>query len=306
VHVFGALIFEKHFVTQDAELCLPNLTNKNRSMYMQEVHKTDSVHTLRQKIERSHEIIEEAIQMFPEDQLCMAWTGGKDSTTMLWLYRSVCSKLGVRMPRAMFIDEGCVFEEIVALVDLVRNKWNIDVEILKNRDVSDKAEEIGSLIQVADLNERNRAELSKIGFTEDAFVFEPESFVGNHLMKTAVMNTFLIKNKIKALSTAIRWDEQTARNQEDYFSPRTDPPHTRVHPILHFTERDIWETIHEYDLPFCSLYVQGYRSLGAKGSTTKISDIPAWQQDLENTPERIGRGQDKEKIMEQLRSLGYM
>jgi hypothetical protein len=29
-------------------------------------------------------------------------------------------------------------------------------------------------------------------------------------------------------------------------------------------------------------------------------------QDLENTPERIGRGQDKEQIMEHLRALGYM
>jgi phosphoadenosine phosphosulfate reductase len=38
----------------------------------------------------------------------------------------------------------------------------------------------------------------------------------------------------------------------------------------------------------------------------KNSDIPAWEQDLENTPERAGRGKDKEAIMEQLRSLGYM
>jgi phosphoadenosine phosphosulfate reductase len=29
-------------------------------------------------------------------------------------------------------------------------------------------------------------------------------------------------------------------------------------------------------------------------------------QDLENTPERVGRGQDKEQVMEQLRALGYM
>jgi phosphoadenosine phosphosulfate reductase len=79
-----------------------------------------------------------------------------------------------------------------------------------------------------------------------------------------------------------------------------------VHPILHFRERDIWNTIHEYHIPFCSLYYQGYRSLGTKGSTIKTSDIPAWEQDLENTPERAGRGQEKEEIMAQLRTLGYM
>jgi phosphoadenosine phosphosulfate reductase len=38
----------------------------------------------------------------------------------------------------------------------------------------------------------------------------------------------------------------------------------------------------------------------------KMSDLPAWEQDLENTTERAGRGQEKEQIMKQLRNLGYM
>jgi len=34
--------------------------------------------------------------------------------------------------------------------------------------------------------------------------------------------------------------------------------------------------------------------------------VPAYEQDLENTEERAGRRQDKEKMMERLRQLGYM
>ena len=145
---------------------------------------------------------------------------------------------------------------------------------------------IGDLIQVSSLNEKNRLEIEKLGFGESAFPFEPESLVGNHLMKTVPMNVYMEEKNIRALSTAIRWDEQTARTREEFFSPRTEPRHTRVQPILHFTERDIWDTIHTHNLPFCSLYCQGYRSLGARSSTTRISDQPAWEQDLENTPER--------------------
>ncbi|MFQ5976164.1 MAG: hypothetical protein ACE5J5_07620, partial [Candidatus Hydrothermarchaeales archaeon] len=51
---------------------------------------------------------------------------------------------------------------------------------------------------------------------------------------------------------------------------------------------------------------KGYRSLGAKTTTTKPSDLPAWEQDLENTTERAGRQQDKEGTMKRLRDLGYM
>jgi phosphoadenosine phosphosulfate reductase len=262
--------------------------------------------TLEQKIEQSKKIIKEALTKFSRDDLYLAWTGGKDSTTMLWLYREICRGLGEPMTKAMFIDEGYVFEEIIDLVTIIKDKWNIEVTIVNNADASDKAQNVGDIIQVADLDERNRMEITKLGFSEAAFTFEPESYVGNHLMKTVAMNNFLEEKGVKALSTAIRWDEQEARIEEDFFSPRTEPDHTRIHPILHFKERDIWDTIHKNTIPFCTLYSQGYRSLGAKGSTIKISDTPAWEQDFENTPERAGRGQDKEKIMEQLRSLGYM
>ena len=261
---------------------------------------------LDKKIEQSKKIIKQALSQFSHDKMYVAWTGGKDSTTTLWLYREVCKEFGHPMPKAMFIDEGYVFEEIIELVNQVKSQWNVEVVVVKNIDVGDRAKNIGDLIRVADLNERNRLEIEKLGFADDAFPFEPESYVGNHLMKTVAMNVFIEENGVKALSTAIRWDEQEARTEEDYFSPRTKPDHTRVHPILHFKERDIWDTIHKYNIPFCSLYYQGYRSLGAKGSTYKTSDIPAWKQDLENTPERAGRGQNKEGIMAQLRSLGYM
>lgn len=262
--------------------------------------------SLEEKIEHSKKIIKEAIEKFGAEKLAVAWTGGKDSTTLTWLYRETCKELGVRMPGCMFIDEGDVFEEIWDVVNKLKEEWGLEVVIAKNTDVSDKAEKLGDMIRVSSLNERNRNEIAKLGFEEKEFPFEAESFVGNHLMKTVAMNTFLEENEVEALSTAIRWDEQTAREAETYFSPRENPPHTRIQAILHFTERDIWDTIHKYNIPFCELYKQGYRSLGAKSTTHKNSDIPAWEQDLENTTERAGRGQDKEEIMGKLRDLGYM
>jgi phosphoadenosine phosphosulfate reductase len=262
--------------------------------------------SLDDKIERSKTIIKESLSRFLHDEFYVAWTGGKDSTTMLWLFLEACKECGSIMPGAMFIDEGSVFDEIWEFVERIKNEWRIDIKIAKNSDVSDKAKHIGDLIRVAELNERNRKEIERLGYTEEHFPFEPESFVGNHLMKTVAMNVFLEERSVKALATAIRWDEQEARIKEEFFSYREEPEHTRVQPILHLKERDIWTIIQTYNLPFCPLYYQGYRSLGAKGSTTRMSDIPAWEQDLENTPERSGRGQEKEAIMNQLRSLGYM
>jgi phosphoadenosine phosphosulfate reductase len=261
---------------------------------------------LRAKIEHSKLIITKALNLFSKDEIYVTWTGGKDSTTMLWLYLEVCKKLGKTIPKVLFIDEGSVFEEILDMITKIEKLWKLDVVIVKNTDVSEKAIKLGDSICVADLNQRNQKELVRIGFNEEYFRFEPESFVGNHLMKTVAMKVFLEKYKVKALSTAIRWDEQESRIKEKFFSPRTNPDHIRVQPMLHFKERDIWDTIHSHKIPYCRLYSQGYRSLGAKDSTVKNSDIPAWEQDLENTHERIGRDKNKEEVMEQLRTLGYM
>lgn len=261
---------------------------------------------LDEKIEHSKNIIKEALGKYGSDNMAVAWTGGKDSTTMVWHFREASREMGVPMPKCMFIDEGYVFEEIWDIVNQLKKDWGLDVRIAKNTDVSDKAKNVGDMIRVSSLNALNRAEIEKLQFEEEAFPFEPESYVGNHLMKTVAMNMFLQNNNVKALATAIRWDEQEARIEEDYFSPRDVPAHTRIQPILHFKERDIWNFIFKFKVPFCVLYREGYRSLGAKGSTVKMSDIPAWEQDLENTYERAGRGQGKEEIMGKLRDLGYM
>ncbi len=262
--------------------------------------------SLEEKIDQSKKIIREAVKKYGPDNLAVAWTGGKDSTTMVWLFRETFKELGVKMPKCMFIDEGYVFDEIWDIFNKLKKEWDLDVRIAKNTDVSGKAGKVGDMVRVDSLNERNKKEIEILEFEEEAFPFEPESFVGNHLMKTVAMNVFLEENKVQALATAIRWDEQEARIEEDYFSPRKVPPHMRVQPILHFKERDIWDFIFKYKVPFCVLYKEGYRSLGAKGSTIKMSDIPAWEQDLENTYERAGRGQGKEEIMGKLRDLGYM
>ncbi len=262
--------------------------------------------SLEDKIEHSKKIIKEAINKHGSENISVAWTGGKDSTTMVWLFREACKELGVNMPRCMFIDEGYVFEEIWVIFNQLKKEWALDAEIAKNTDVSDKAEKVGDMVKVSSLNERNKKEIALLEIKDEEFPFEPESFIGNHLMKTIAMNMFLEQNNVQALATAIRWDEQEARVEESFFSPRKNPPHTRVQPILHFKERDIWDFIFKYKVPFCTLYKEGYRSLGAKGSTVKMSDIPAWEQDLENTYERAGRGQSKEDLMGKLRDLGYM
>jgi phosphoadenosine phosphosulfate reductase len=263
-------------------------------------------------VEISKAIVRQAFDRFKHEELGITWTGGKDSGLGLWIIREVCLEKGIPLPKAMIIGEGDEFEEIEEFVDRMKKEWQAPLEVCRNEDVLKAANcTLSATVKVKDLSERNQAEIKRIGFEKDEFPFEAESYVGNHLMKTVVFNEFLERNKIKGIFQGLRWDEHPARFNDEYFEFKDAghlvPEHTRIRPILHFTEKDLWDTYAAFGIPYCVLYEKGYRSLGAK-TTSQISaeGVPAWKQDLENTEERAGRRQDKEKAMERMRKLGYM
>ncbi|MCK9478892.1 MAG: phosphoadenosine phosphosulfate reductase family protein [Firmicutes bacterium] len=263
------------------------------------------------KMEDSKKIVREAFAKYSIKDLSIAWTGGKDSTLVLEAIYQVCQEDGLPMPKCFCIDEGDMFKEVRDFITENEKKYGVQIEYIHNDDVSKAAGgKLGATVKISDLNKRNRAEIERLGYEEDEFDYEPESFVGNHLMKTATLNMYLEESKVKGFFEGIRWDEQGSRANETFFSPREkteyNPEHMRLCPILHFTERDVWDAHFEYNIPICSLYKNGYRSLGARITTSKTTDVPAWEQDLENTDERGGRRQDKEGLMEKLRELGYM
>ena len=268
---------------------------------------------LKAKIERAKECYKDAFERFDPKEMRIVWSAGKDSTLMLWIGLEYCRENNKEVPICFTIDEFDVFEEIDAMLKIYAEKWDLRLDWGLNIDVVERAGwKLDNDVVVAELNERNRKEMARMEMGElKAFPFEAESFIGNHLMKSVVINEYLQRHETNAFFQGLRWDEQPDRAKDpysqDYEGDEFTRAHTRFRPILDFTERDIWDTTLYFDIPCCSLYEKGYRSLGAK-TTSNIAEkgVPAWEQDLENTVERAGRRQDKEKAMARLRQLGYM
>ena len=142
-----------------------------------------------------------------------------------------------------------------------------------------------------------------------------------------------------------RADEEGSRSKERYFSPRDhhsdwdigdQPPelwnqfktdfapgtHVRVHPLLDWTELNIWEYIEAEEIPVVPLYFDHgdgtrYRSLGCYPCTTPVRSNAATVAEIvaelrtgqfAHIAERAGREQDKEGdgTLETLRREGYM
>ena len=268
---------------------------------------------LKGKIEKAKEIYKQAFEEFKVDDMRIVWSAGKDSTLMLWIALEYCKENKKQVPICFTIDEFDVFEEIDAMLKVYAEKWNLRLDWGLNIDVVERSGwKLNNDVIVKEMTERNQKEIKRIGMgTLERFPFEAESFIGNHLMKSVVINKYMQDHKVTAFFQGLRWDEQPARKNdpytEDVAADEFTPKHKRFRPILHFTERDIWDTTLHFGIPYCKLYEEGYRSLGAKTtSSIAVKGVPAWEQDLENTIERAGRRQDKEAAMERLRQLGYM
>ncbi len=156
-------------------------------------------------------------------------------------------------------------------------------------------------------------------------------------LKTNALKLALEKYKYKALYLGIRRDEHGIRAKERVFSPRDEDfewdyknqapelwdqyktktreeEHVRVHPLLGWTELDIWQYIQKENIPIVSLYIskdgKRYRSIGCETCCNPVaSDAQTIDEIVEelktsNTAERSGRAQDKESayIMQKLRS----
>ena len=219
--------------------------------------------SLKEKERQSIEIIKRAVELYGADNIGIAWTGGKDSTTVLHLIRQVFD--GHIPFKVINIDTSVKFPEIYAFRDRLHKEWGFDLRIFRNEDASKWLKISNDHVECC------------------------------YQLKTVPLNQAIESLGLKALITGVRWDEQEARADEEYFSKRDNPEHIRVQPILHFREVDIWQYIKKYNIPYCELYNKGYRSLGCAPCTDLSS----------GRHERSGRAQDKEKIMAKLRELGY-
>ncbi|MCK9239406.1 phosphoadenosine phosphosulfate reductase family protein [Desulfocurvus sp.] len=200
-------------------------------------------------------------------RVAVAWTGGKDSTLALWLWRSVLAEVapGVR-PRAVNLDTGLKFPQVLALRDALARDWGLDLHVARPE---------------VDL-EVYPVAVDKVACCRD--------------LKVLPLARAVAALGLAALVTGVRADEHPARAARPAAGFHAEPPHLRLAPLWHFTEFDVWAAILDHGLPFCPLYGQGYRSLGCAPCTA----LPG-----PGAGERSGRDQDKERHMETLRSLGY-
>lgn len=193
----------------------------------------------------------------------VGWTGGKDSTVVLALWREVLREHAAAAPvRALNLDTGCKFPEVLAFRDRLAGEWGVELHIVR----------------------------PDVDLVRYPLAVDPVQCCGD--LKIRPLNEAVARLKIPALLTGVRADENPDRADRPWLEDHGD--HVRALSILEWTELDVWTFMVREAVPWCSLYDQGYRSLGCMPCTVRSG-----------RGERSGRDSAKEERMGQLRSLGY-
>ena len=279
-------------------------------------------------------IIREAYANFKN--LGMLWSIGKDSTVLLWLTRKAF--LGHVPFPLIHIDTNYKIPEMITYRNEMALKWNLDMIYGQNKDALKNKNTFpdGAL---------SRVECCKVLKTQALKHTLDGSWPRyrmNHEKKKYEIDSNL--EPFTGVIVGVRSDEEGSRSKERYFSPRDksnewdvgdQPPelwnqfktdfapgtHVRIHPLLDWTELDIWLYIQRENIPMVSLYFaknkKRYRSLGCYPCTDPIEsnakNVDEVVEELRSgkfskIAERSGRAQDKEDSggLETLRKDGYM
>jgi sulfate adenylyltransferase subunit 2 len=269
--------------------------------------------------------------------LGMLWSIGKDSTALLWLARKAFFG-HVPFP-LIHIDTGYKIPEMITYRDNLTVEWKLNMVYGINEEALRKKETFpdGNADRITCCRilktEALRNTLNGVG----------PRYRFNH--KTMKYERDESSEPFTGVILGIRADEEGSRSKERYFSPRDtenlweigdQPPefwnqfktdfapgtHVRIHPLLDWTELNVWEYIRREKIPTVSLYYdQGegrrYRSLGcypctfpiesqAKTVDEVVEELKSGK--LANIAERSGRAQDEDDGggLETLRRGGYM
>jgi sulfate adenylyltransferase subunit 2 len=285
--------------------------------------------------DRSVHIFREAYANFKN--LGMLWSIGKDSTVLLWLSRKAFFG-HVPFP-LVHIDTAFKIPEMIAYRDQLAYEWNLKMIVGQNKRAIAAKETYpdGAVDRLA------CCKALKSDALKNTLSGEWPRYRFDHEQRKYLLDER--KEPYTGVIVGVRADEEGSRSKERYFSPRDrqnewdvgdQPPelwnqfktdfapgtHIRIHPLLDWTELNIWEYIQKENIPVTSLYFdQGtgrrYRSLGcypctkpvestAKNVAEIIDELRSGK--FSNIAERAGREQDRADggTLETLRRDGYM
>lgn len=254
------------------------------------------------KVEIAEAVLKDAFRNFIRPGILV--NADRDGIVLLHLIKTVSEKQGSRMPPVLFIDHGDHFPETFEEIDKLSKEWNFRALTVKNEDVLNAIKE--GKLSIEDLSDVNRDIIKKSGFSNSEIVASLENSTFSYLVKNVPLYASIEKYRFDSIITTIDSSIMEEDQEVHFMFAHSDPSFSIIIPALTFTAADHWKYTFDKKLSVHPKYKEGYSSVDHKSGNETKKEKPPWESILGDSAERSGSPEDKEKLMEKLRALGYM
>ena len=180
--------------------------------------------------------LDHAYRLYGPNSVICSFNGGKDAVVILHLVRAIHAKYynstgetPIR-PRSVYFNNDNEFSEVTSFLEESVDTYDLDMIAFEHG----------------------------IGFAAGLDILVKNNFVQG-AAETALPMAFVL---------GTRESDPNAKGQ-DSFCPSSHwmPPFMRVNPVLNWNYGLVWHFLRLFELPYCSLYDQGYTSLGTTKDT---------------------------------------
>ena len=185
------------------------------------------------------EILSEAIKQVPN--VAFACSFGVEDMVVLDVLMEVDPNVKV-----FYLDTDVLFQQTYELIDAAVKKYTIT-----------------NLIQVR----------STLSLAEQAEKYGNELWTSNpdqccNIRKVQPLRGIL--STVNGWITGIRREQSPTRTYAQVFEADVKFGLIKVNPLVRWTEKDVWDYIHEHNVPYNSLHNQGYPSIGCLHCTKPV------------------------------------
>ncbi|KAF8556630.1 adenine nucleotide alpha hydrolases-like protein [Imleria badia] len=215
-----------------------------------------------ERVKEALNVIENALDTYTPSKVSISFNGGKDCTVLLHLYAAVLARRtppSLKTISAVYIPVPSPFTELEEFIRESASAYTLDLFTCSSEsDIPLPVESVTPGAATPDA--RKQGEEDYVG----RFLRPVGNARGGEGMRRALQ---LYKDRYSQIEAILVGTRRTDPHGATLtYKNKTDagwPSFERINPIINWSYSDVWTFLRRLNVPYCSLYDQGYTSLGS-------------------------------------------
>ncbi|KAG7442856.1 adenine nucleotide alpha hydrolases-like protein [Guyanagaster necrorhizus] len=204
-------------------------------------------------VKEALEVIDEGLDTHGQDRISISFNGGKDCTVLLYLYvAALARRLGpseiMKPIHGIYIAVPSPFPVLEKFIDDAADSYHLDLFHCKP-----PSEPVETNVTLSEQLEQTPT--------------KPKGKGGGGMLQALE----IYKQRFPEISAILigtrRADPHGAKLSHRNMTDEGWPSFERINPIINWSYGDVWKFLRQLGVPYCSLYNEGYTSLGSTYNT---------------------------------------